>query len=71
MFLITFLLLDQIIDYVENCHCLNNCINTQFNLQKYNSISWFRGTTINWELYDPKIQLKRDVIYGLGDLFGK
>ncbi|XP_050087150.1 sodium channel protein Nach [Anopheles aquasalis] len=52
------------------CGCLPNCDDSNFFIQAHRSREWFLGANLQWGLTDyPKMQLKRDIIFGLSDVF--
>ncbi|XP_055543488.1 sodium channel protein Nach, partial [Wyeomyia smithii] len=52
------------------CKCVPNCDDSNFFVQAYKAREWFLGATLQWGLTDyPKMQLHRDVIFGLSDVF--
>ncbi|XP_053678217.1 uncharacterized protein LOC128728576 [Anopheles nili] len=52
------------------CNCVPNCDDSNFFVQAYRSREWFLGANLQWGLTDyPKMQLNRDIIFGLSDVF--
>ncbi|XP_055609428.1 uncharacterized protein LOC129756544 [Uranotaenia lowii] len=52
------------------CNCLPNCDDSNFFVQAFRSREWFLGANLQWGLTDyPKMQLNRDIIFGLSDVF--
>ncbi|XP_058119454.1 uncharacterized protein LOC131284777 [Anopheles ziemanni] len=55
---------------VIDCNCLPNCDDSNFFIQAHRSREWFLGANLQWGLTDyPKMQLNRDIIFGLSDVF--
>ncbi|XP_053691147.1 sodium channel protein Nach [Sabethes cyaneus] len=53
-----------------DCQCVPNCDFSNFFVQAYKSREWFLGANLQWGLTDyPKMQLHRDIIFGLSDVF--
>ncbi|XP_058817371.1 uncharacterized protein LOC131680675 [Topomyia yanbarensis] len=52
------------------CNCLPNCDDSNFFVQAYRSREWFLGANLQWGFTEyPKMQLQRDIIFGLSDVF--
>lgn len=55
-----------------DCNCESNCDNTNFFIQSIRSRVWFLGANLQWGIIDyPKLQLKRELLFGLSDVLGK
>ncbi|CAG9801149.1 unnamed protein product [Chironomus riparius] len=53
------------------CDCMANCDNSNFFTQSIRSRVWFLGANLQWGIIDyPKLQLKRELIFGLSDVLG-
>lgn len=54
----------------DKCLCPENCEDTRFGVKSQKIYSWFRSSTLRWELDTPKFRIKREIIYSFTDVLG-
>lgn len=55
-----------------DCDCMPNCDDSNYFIQAQRSRVWFLGANFQFGIIDyPKMQLKRDLLFGFSDVLGE